>query len=110
LLFEFLSPAVVAGFVDQAFGLGQIALGEVVVGEVQPHAGAGGDAENFIEVRVGAAGEEGPSKKFDGARAAEEVDGLVEVMSGFRRAGAMGAAEREMVEADVQRPELLLGD
>jgi len=42
--------AVVAGFVDECFGLGEIALGEVVVGEVETHAGACGDAEDFVEV------------------------------------------------------------
>ena len=49
----------VTGFVDEALGLGEIALGKVVVGEVEAHAGAGGDAEDLVEVSGRAAGEEG---------------------------------------------------
>ena len=56
----FLVAAVVAGFVDERFGFfevfeGAVAAGhgEVVVGEVEAHAGAGGDLVDFGEVGVG---------------------------------------------------------
>ena len=75
--------AVVAGFIDQRFGFGEIADGEMVVGEVELHAGAGGDAKDFVEIAGRAAGEEGARKVVECPRTAEEVDGLFEVMSGF---------------------------
>jgi hypothetical protein len=80
-------------------GLGAVAVeegeaggGEVVVGEVESHAGTGGDAEDFGEVLGRATGEEGERKIVELARAAEEVDGLVEMVSGFGRVGDMRAA------------------
>ena len=71
--------AVVAGFLDQGFGLGEMLAGldavavaegeagggEVVVGEVESHAGARGDAEDFVEVLGRAAGEEGERQIVD---------------------------------------------
>src|ERR1017187_9264146 len=101
---QFRVAAVVAGFLDQAFGLCEIAAGEVVVGQVEPHAGAGGDAEGFFEVVRRAAGEEGAGEIVELSSTANEVDGLVEVVSGFGGAGGVGAAERKVVEADVEEP------
>ena len=63
--FEFCVAAVVAGLGDQGFGFEEVIAGfvvaghgEVVVGEVKTHAGSCGDAEDFVEVVRGAAGEE----------------------------------------------------
>jgi len=71
--------AVVAGFLDQRFGLfemlagfGAVAVteseaggGEVVVGEVEPHTGAGRDAEDFVDVTGLTAGEEAPDEEIE---------------------------------------------
>lgn len=73
----------VAGDVDEGFGFGEVALGEVVIGEIEAHAGAGGDAEGFVKVVGRAAGEEGSGKVVECSCAAEEVDGLVEVVHGL---------------------------
>src|SRR5271157_1475867 len=99
--------AVVAGGVDEGFGFGEVAAGEVVVREVEAHAGAGGDAEGFFEIVGRAACEEAEGKVVESSRAAEEVDGLVEVVRGFGGAGGVGTAERKVVEADVKEPPLL---
>jgi uncharacterized membrane protein YeaQ/YmgE (transglycosylase-associated protein family) len=63
--FEFGVAAVIAGGDDQGFGFEEVVAGvvaaghgEVVVGEVKAHTGSGGDAVDFVEVVVGAAGEE----------------------------------------------------
>ena len=105
----------IAGFGDQAGGLfemvaGAVAArhGEMVIGEVETHAGAGGDAEDIVEVAGRAAGEEGAGKVVDLARAAEEIDSLVEMMSGFGGAGGVAAAERKMIEADGEEAPVLL--
>ena len=47
-----------AGLGALADGEGAAGHGEVVVGEMEPHAGAGGDAEDFVEVVGRAASEE----------------------------------------------------
>ena len=99
--FQLLVPPVVAGFVDQFFGLGQVALCEAVIGEKEAHAGAGGDAEDFVEVAGGGAGEEGAGEVVELSCAAEEIDSLVEMMSGFGRAGGVG------VGANVEESALL---
>src|SRR5205807_2506866 len=89
---------------------GEACGGEVVVGEVEAHAGAGGDAEDFVEVMGRAAGEERAGEMVKGSGAAEVVDGMVEVARGFGGAGGVGTAERKVVEADVKKPASLLGD
>jgi hypothetical protein len=101
--------AVVAGGVDEGFGFGEVALGEVVVGEVEAHPGAGGDAEGFFEVVGRAAGEESERKVVEVCGVAEEVDGLVEVVSGFGSTGGVCAAERQVVEANVEENSLPFG-
>jgi len=98
-----------AGLDAVAGGEGAAGHGEVVVGEEEPHAGAGGDAEDFFEVVGHASGEETARKFVELSRLAEEVDGLVEVVSRFGRAGGMGAAERKVVEADVEETSISLG-
>ena len=74
---------VVAGFVDQAFGLREIAGDEVVIGEEEPHAGTSGDAKGLVEIVGRAPREEGAREVVEFSRAPEEVDGLVEVLSAF---------------------------
>jgi len=100
----------VAGLVDQTLGFGEVALGEVVVREEELHAGASGDAEDFFEIVGSAASEEGEGKAVQLSCAAEEFDGLVEVMNRFGGPGRVRAAERKVVEADVQEPAALLSD
>ena len=104
---EFLVAAVVAGFVDEAFGFGEIAFGEVVVGEEEAHAGTGGDAEHFFEIVVGAAGEKGEGQIEELPCPSEEFDGLVEVTNRFGGAGWMGPAERKVIEADGKEQSVL---
>ena len=58
------------GFVVAAFAEVEAGLGEVGVREVEFHAGAGGDFEDFIEVVLGATGEEAEGEIFKLARAA----------------------------------------
>ena len=114
----------VAGLVDEGFGLfemraglvaiasgeGEAGGGEVVVGEVKPQAGARRDAEDFVEIVGRAPGEEGEWKAVKVACASEEVDGVVEVVDGFGGAGGVGTAKRKVVEADGDETKLLLGD
>src|ERR1039458_4146299 len=97
----------VTGFVDQASGLREVPAGEVVVGEVKPHTGPGGDAEYLVEIMIRAASEEPARQVVERPRAAEEVDGLVEVVGGFGGAALECAAERKVVQADVEEPSLL---
>lgn len=59
----FFVAAVVAGFLDELFGFFEVferavaaGHGEMVVGEVESHAGAGGDFVDFGEVGVGGSG------------------------------------------------------
>jgi hypothetical protein len=82
-LFDVGVAAVIAGLLDQDFGFfemrvgfgavavaeGEAGGGEVVVGEVEPHAGASGDAEDFFEVVGRAAGEEAEGKIAEISRA-----------------------------------------
>ena len=114
--------AVVAGLGDQGFGLVEVVEGlgavggeevaghgEVVVGEVESHAGAGGDLEDFLEVVGGSSGEEGAREKVEWAGAADVFYSLVEVGDGFGGAGWVGSAKGEMVEADIEEPAVVLG-
>src|SRR5579863_2455589 len=107
---EFGIAAVVDGFVDEAFGFGEVAFGEMVVGEVKAHAGAGGDFEDFLEVVGSAAGEMGEGKDVERPGAPEEVNGLVEVVSGFGGVVGVGATEGDVVEANVEGHTTLLCD
>jgi hypothetical protein len=100
----------VAGLVDQTLGFGEVALGEVIVGEKELHAGAAGDAQDFLEIVVRAASEEGAWKVVKCSRPVEEFDGLVEMMNRFGAAQGVRAAERKVVEADVKKPAVPLGD
>src|ERR1039457_5387187 len=84
--------AVVAGFVDEALGFGNVFRGEVVVGEVESHAGARGDGVDFFEVVRGAAGEEGTGEVVELAGAANVIDGLIEVRDGLGGAGCVSSA------------------
>src|ERR1051326_5318761 len=98
----------VAGFVNESLGFGDVALGEVVVGEVESHAGARGDGVDLFEVVRSAAGEEGVGEELKRAGAAEVVDRLVEVRGGFGGAAGVGAAEGEVIEANAEQSELPL--
>lgn len=77
-------------------------MGEVVVGEMELHAAAGGEGVDFVEVGLGTSSEKGFGEMVEPAGSAKVVHGLVEV-------GAVsgGAAEREVIEADIERPEVL---
>ena len=84
----------VAGFLYQGFSLFEMsaslgAVGtreseatgsEVVVGEVKAHAGARGDMQDFVEVVVIAASKKSERKHVELSSAAEEIDGLIEVV------------------------------
>jgi hypothetical protein len=105
---------VIASLVNQGSGFLEVRLGrdavtvgegvargdEVVVDDAQPDAGATSDAEGFVEVARGGPRKEGAGKKVELCRTAEEIDGLVEVASGFGGAGWVGTAERKVIEAD----------
>ena len=89
--------AVVAGFVDEDFGFGEMLVGlgcvsvfdgftrgdQMVVGEMEPHAGARGDAKDFFEIAGRAAGEHGAGKVVEVPSASEGIDGLMEMISCF---------------------------
>jgi hypothetical protein len=82
----------VEGFGTVAVAKGESGGGEVVVGEVETHAGSGGDAEDFVEILKRAAGEQGERQVLELPRPAEEVDGLVEVVGGFVGVWGVGSA------------------
>src|SRR5262245_22645632 len=110
----------VSRFLNQDFGFFEVGAGctvvarresiacgdEVIVGEVKAHAGAGGDAKGFVEIVGSAAGEEGERELLEVSAPAEVLDGLVEVVNGLPRVNGVGAAEREVVEADGAKPEV----
>jgi hypothetical protein len=112
-----------------AFGEGEAGVAEVGVGLVQAEAAAGGEGEGFVEVLAGEgegagvgvesrAGEEAAGEVVLRAGAAEAVDGgrevegsLGEVAAGAALGGEeVGAAEGEVVEGDLEEPEVRLGD
>ena len=87
---EFLVATVVAGFVDEFFGFGEVAFGEVVVSEVEAHAGAGSYAEDFFEIV-----RRGPGQELELSGAAEEFNGWVETdVVAVPRRGAVGGFRR----------------
>ena len=101
----------VGGFLGVFAGFGLVAVGEVerglfqvVVGEVEAHAGTGGDFVHFVEVVLGAAGEEAEREEFELSGAAEAVDGGGEVDR------VAGAGEGEVVEGDVEEPVVPIRD
>jgi hypothetical protein len=80
-------------------GLSAVALAEgeaggcqVVVRDEEPHARAGGNSEDFVEVVRRAAGEEGKGKIVDAGGATKIVDSQIEVRSSLIRTGGVGAA------------------
>jgi len=90
----------VGGFVVGTSGVG-LGLGEekagllqVVVGEMESHAAAGGEDADFVEVVLGAgevaevavvggSGEEAERKVIEDSRFSETIDGFLEVLCGF---------------------------
>ena len=91
-----------ASLVAVAVGGGEAGGDEVVVGEVEPHPGAGTDAEDFVEVVGRAAREEAEGKVVECPRPAEEVDRFVEVLNRFGATGRVSAAEQKVIKADVE--------
>src|SRR5689334_2751455 len=97
----------VASVVDERVGLCEVLVGlslvavaeseaggsEMVVGEVESHVRAARDTVGFIKITRRATGEKGEGEIVKRARTAEEVDCLVQVVGGFRRAGGMCASE-----------------
>src|SRR5580692_4299698 len=92
-LFEFRVAAVVARFLDQGLRLGEIAASQVIVGQVEAHTGAGSDAEDFNEILGRTTGEERERKLVKEPPVAEELDCLLQMISGIARAGGVGAAQ-----------------
>ena len=89
----------IAGFVDESrrffemlAGAMEASHGEVVVGQVKSHTGAGRDGVGFFEVEWCAAGEEGERQVIELAGATEIVHSLFEVDGGFEGTRSVGPA------------------